>query len=1070
MTSYKFIRTTHRIIVFFIFLFGFCGCSKIQYNGGDRSIAGATSDDSEEQKKYPWWDFWPRPSGTCNVSELKEINANMLIASPLFGDENRAPYSRETTWNDWKNLFRELKDNNIRITGYIEGQGQAIEMIGAFHQQENGSFQLDPALNGGANLVAHQWIWDTRGPTVSSDANYTSWMGLASFVNKAEWLGPYSISNRTYNISMPKYPDSRDATGYKNDDSSDPRNANLYDAAASKSINGEIMYNGGYMASLKNHSKMIPAEYIPGTDGAPADCEKNEKGKCILPTGGFYFSKDTANPFWKDTTAELINYFVEKKSDGFWMDNSSGWDFIGNNPLTTSFGDWSVAKFRDYLKENSRYVSVSDEDSFDIRHYLKMKLLEWYPGSENKFSDYNFEGWQDKRFINDPIWRAFIAFKGRTAHEYTKAAMINLKRSAENNNRDPSSLYIGGNDVPGTIFGAYEGDDVTQVNTEFAPVFVALGTVYGGNESGNSQYTSTTNKGYGIGIPPNGHTGPFYTTATSLVSSQHAIVWYYLDDLGKKYMKKPNLGQLLGFEALANNSLINVDHEFGRSPGTKESTAFVNNTIKRLTPVLGYRVRKGNVAIVYGTQTAATTLTPGGQINSTATVYSDDSISYMDHAAAFYGWGEILENLHTPYRVIPDYKLINAIENDVSVLILPHIRVIDPDTVKNVLIPFSQRGGVILVSGEKSGIIKTRKHAYARNDTALIFDMVNNGHAQFIDGNPAFDYYFGAREKDASRKDRAMKKVEAIISSLELNGKLTKEVYFNDWGGKVWVSKYENPAKTKLAYNFINTDYDSDNDQIKSTTGGIVVLGFQNGVIPQNFFAEWHDADKEELLKIDLHQVDQKHLSLTLPRFRVFGTLVLRTNPIQVFDKGVGCDNHECIWITGQGIGPRTKLTVKDSAWNPITTYETSDLLIQNNNSVQTISFNLKKENEREELFRNGLIITLENGSAYTSFEIKLSNIKLKEAGTGCDDNYCIYVVGNNLSSKTVVEVKDHNWNLIRKYSGNEINYKDSGKNDNVQTITFRLNSEEEKQELDSNGLILTVVNGNKWDSISVKK
>ena len=134
----------------------------------------------------------------------------------------------------------------------------------------------------------------------------------------------------------------------------------------------------------------------------------------------------------------------------------------------------------------------------------------------------------------------------------------------------------------------------------------------------------------------------------------------------------------------------------------------VNRVIQRMAPILGYRNRVGAVALVYGNYTQATTLTPGGFAGQNAAESEPGIISHLDSSLGFSGWAEALEDLHIPYRVIPDFKLNVGIPSDVSVLILPHIRAMDPRTVKKALIPFAQRGGVILVSGNDSGTFQTR--------------------------------------------------------------------------------------------------------------------------------------------------------------------------------------------------------------------------------------------------------------------------------------------------------------------------------------------------------------------------
>ena len=49
---------------------------------------------------------------------------------------------------------------------------------------------------------------------------------------------------------------------------------------------------------------------------------------------------------------------------------------------------------------------------------------------------------------HDPIWRAFVAFKGDKAHEYLAGLRSTIKAAGGDN------MYVGGNDVPGWMWGA----------------------------------------------------------------------------------------------------------------------------------------------------------------------------------------------------------------------------------------------------------------------------------------------------------------------------------------------------------------------------------------------------------------------------------------------------------------------------------------------------------------------------------------------------------------------------------------------------------------------------------------
>ncbi len=88
----------------------------------------------------------------------------------------------------------------------------------------------------------------------------------------------------------------------------------------------------------------------------------------------------------------------------------------------------------------------------------------------------------------------------------------------------------------------------------------------------------------------------------------------------------------------------------------------------------------------------------------------------------------------------------------------------------------------------------------------------------------------------------------------------------------------------------------------------------------------------------------------------------------------------------------------------------------------------------------------------------------ISSAGAGCDDNYCIWIVGNDFESNAYVDIRTKTGSsIIGTYRGaNRVQYVNSQGQD---VITLRLNSALERNEFGSRGLRIWVVNpeARKW-------
>ena len=96
--------------------------------------------------------------------------------------------------------------------------------------------------------------------------------------------------------------------------------------------------------------------------------------------------------------------------------------------------------------------------------------------------------------------------------------------------------------------------------------------------------------------------------------------------------------------------------------------------------------------------------------------------------------------------------------------------------------------------------------------------------------------------------------------------------------------------------------------------------------------------------------------------------------------------------------------------------------------------------------------------------------VTVKEAGTGCDDGYCVWVTGWGFGAAMEIVVRRRSdWHEFHTYRGGELNLVLAT---DPQSISLRLQSDQERQALRASGLILTVFNPTTgtWDNHDVPR
>lgn len=786
---------------------------------------------SEPAVSSPWWNNWPR--FTRYSTDMRRINdeeSNVITAQAGAAEDGRAKYFSEYAYRD---EFREVHDalntEGYKRLAWIEGQGELRSIIGAVNNLGGGNFEMDP-ITGLPKLISHYWNWDQTGYGVSPSSNQIVWMGVNTWADRDSWNG---TAVRPDSVPVPTYPNGTPATGYL-DSSTNPSKAKLFDAMASKDITGRWwQWTEGYGTLGNNQNGACPLNMYDGS---------------ITYAGYVSMGMDQASPWWTDFKLDRAEDFLSKGVNGFWTDNYSGYNFIGGEPVKTSFGDYSIEKFKDYLVAHPE-VGVANPQTFNIKNYIISKFSQWYPSldSLNLANVSTINAWKDSRFNTDTIWKAFLAFKADTSHTRAHEYYDGIKSAAQSMGKNPDDILVQGNDIPKLFFGSVDGDEVDMASVEYSPGWTVI----------NHEATD--------GMAPYGHAGTFYSLAGNSFKSRHAEIWYYLDGFTEKYAGKQTLSEVLLYEALMKNVFISSDVPYKIPQGEQLNKNF-NRYLKSMTNIFGDRKQDAKIGIVYSSNDELYNLLPGGW------AYEGKLPNLME----FYGWGTALEDLNFPYKAIPDYKLTSADISDFDVLILPHMECISSTTVNNVLIPFANSGKKILVSSNTAGSIKPKSGSFLGNTSALLYDLVGQGKAQFISGTPGKDFYLEHQTPGTDRTNK-LNTLQNIIEGLITGANLTRELQLNNLNEFVLSSRHYDETNNVLFVDLLNENIDIERDTNSYEDGGTIVVNIPSTLASNSSFdVKFYDEHWGGASQSLSYTKSGTNLTITVPGFWVYGSIVIK--------------------------------------------------------------------------------------------------------------------------------------------------------------------------------------------------
>ncbi len=629
---------------------------------------------SKENDKY-WWYKFPTQSESENI----QVHARS-VRSNFGGDFNWGHLGQFNAYEEqYKRADNEFKDK--KIVSYYEAMGQSMIYSVAYKKDAKGEFtnfynhEIDGKKIPMPEFNAWGWTEEKVG-----NANCFDYFGPHIDVNGSEVDGGYNKQND--GIKNPVYPNGESAAGY--DEKSElpyPLNAKIYDMSMGKNINGVLHIE----PSMEFENSKGLAEMTVGTPELPKYVGYDDGDKAAFRM--FNLNKDISAPFWQEYEKETAENFARYKLDGAWFDNYSPWD---NFAFTAMFGDYSVYKFKDYLKNNFteaelEKMGISDASSFDVREYMKKKAEKM--GAEDS-SNVSSREYQSDEWIDDPIWNAYKIYKSNEGAEHLKG-LYKIMKDATKDKEDGFAVFA--NDMPKVNHGWVKDSYLDVVGCE-------VGTNW-----------DLTFGSRGIGLPPVGKMAVYEKAAREQMKGPYPVIWFYNGGGAKD---RTELGKVLQSEAFANNTFVK---RAANCVGTDESHIWLNDFADENESLLSGRYDYYDTAIMMSTQNQLLMSVPSQPITG-----SDMNRQY--HMQGMWGFAHALTDANVPYRIIPEWKVNSQSLKEIKTLILPCVEAMD-DEMLPVLEEYVKNGGKLILTGA-AGTRCGTKGNFKKRENGLFEDLL----------------------------------------------------------------------------------------------------------------------------------------------------------------------------------------------------------------------------------------------------------------------------------------------------------------------------------------------------------
>ncbi|MBE6870344.1 MAG: hypothetical protein E7491_00135 [Ruminococcaceae bacterium] len=673
-----------------------------------------------------WWERFPIYSHISDRDRRNKLHSR--IEHAYAGDPGWGPVAQCMNSINAVDTAKQYKADGVHPIAWMETFGTCFIYAMAYDKREDGTYEtinLTPeqikAIFGKdsqnkelyfAKPLYNAWSWEEN--IKKHVPNTVRWMGPHNIVNQEDIIGN-TFTPENFGLKLPTYPDGTPAVGWT-DTECYPLNAKFYDAVCSKDIYGVIDRFG------ESYDRPASCNTIDEKTGQPV-CTTfglyhhtvSENDRVYLPSKKvgervhvaiMGVGKDPAAPFWGDYMKMSAKIHANAGMEGLWCDNMSPFNNFGFIPMQNGFGEWSVARFRDFIKkqftkEELDAMGISDPDTFDVRKYLIDKARKMGAVDANRYLD---RIWKDARWLEDDIWSAYKIHKAQMGREGIKRFYDSIKEGAKEAGCD--EFCIMGNDIPWSL-GWIQDDSVDMASTEVGPGWCYLGGAHG------------------FGAPPYGKLAAHYRAALEHQSGPYATYWYYLG--GLDYGRNPNITRVLMAEAFANHAFIK--HGGNCIENDEVAVPWNEFLVANEDKYLG-RKNYYDIGVWYSGSNQLQQVPPGH-----FTLTPDA----QPHTFGYLGFVNALIDAHMPFRVVTDWKLTAESLAKFKTFIIPNAENIDDDVLP-LLEQFVENGGRLVITGS-SGTRYGQKNVFRRRESSLL-DKLLGGKAK-IESN----FYMGKKGK-----------------------------------------------------------------------------------------------------------------------------------------------------------------------------------------------------------------------------------------------------------------------------------------------------------------------------------
>ena len=754
-----------------------------------RSPGEVAEPNTGENTPEYWWYRFPTFAQIEDPDQFKRSCARMVIHGNA-KDPTWGPFGQLTSRIEDADSLTKIKAQGARAITWIEGFGDCMIYVAEFKQLPNSTFEArtEPGAADLARVVRSHWNWSDPN---AKGGNAIRWVGIHNLVDNEDFVKPL-IARVGPLTSPPTYPDGRPAIGTI-PGRIEPVNHRIYDACGSKDLNGSNYINPEATAKVNTIDPTSGKPVGPLQGLYPATVGKDDvaplsgqKPGDTVYCGVISVHKDLSAPFWRQYVRRSIKEIVAAGLDGVWCDNYSPWDNFGYPPVQKAFGDWAVSLFHAHIRPQLKSMNLPAGltlEKFDVREALKARAEEF--GAKNT-SDLTDAAWKDARWLDEPVWCAFKAFRQQHAQTCLKELYKAIHSEATSLGRP--DFCINGNDVPMYGLGWVRDEWQDMINTETTP---------GWHMGSGSR---------GITIPPEGKMAIMYRAALEHQKGPYSAAWYYLNSSYAKYQQKPELGKLLCAEAFANGAFLLCMPDNHDVCGTVDGHAWWNRFIRENEPVFAGRTPLSDVAVVFSPDNQLYQMTPGGYNN----------IDDQPHIFGHHGWATACIDAHIPYRALTDWKITPANLANLRALVLPHVLSLS-DAAISAIVAWLKAGGRLVVSGE-AGSVQEPGHGFARREGGFLQRLgiandaadrtkhaIGKGVLVFHRDNPGQQYYLNI--------DKRADLLPSMAESVGTSGVLVVDRMPSTVGTFAWKSS----KSDSIFIDLVNYDIDLDVDSLRST-------------------------------------------------------------------------------------------------------------------------------------------------------------------------------------------------------------------------------------------------------------